>query len=63
MVPTLLNFALSQPEFCKENFGHIENILVGAAPVPPSAIASIRKRFGSDVTLQHGETIAYLAEY
>jgi len=54
LVPTILNFALTKPEFTKDQFGHVEHIISGAAPVPPSGVEAVRKRFGEDLFIQHG---------
>lgn len=44
LVPTENNFTHSRPEFWEGNLGHVEDIIVGAATVPLSAIASITKK-------------------
>ena len=55
VVPTILNFMLSTKEFKKDNFGHLEHIISGAAPVPPSSVAVVREMFGENFFMQHGK--------
>lgn len=53
LVPTLLNFALSRPEFTRENFGHLECLISGAAPVPSTSAAAAVEKMGEHFSLQH----------
>ena len=56
MVPSILNFMLSRPEFTRENFGHVESLVSGAAPVPPATVDAIKSTLG-DINIQHGKDI------
>ncbi|XP_018010015.2 probable CoA ligase CCL5 [Hyalella azteca] len=52
LVPSLLNFALAHPKFTRQNFSHVDAVLSGAAPVPPTAVAKV-----SDVIAPHGQLL------
>ena len=39
---------LTQPEFNQENFGHLEHIMCGAAPVHPTSVEMVKKMFGDE---------------
>lgn len=58
LVPSLLNFVLSRPEFTPENFGHLECVISGAAPVPPSAAVAVLDKIGEHVFVQNGKPTA-----
>ena len=45
---------LSNPQFNKENFGFVESIFSGAAPVPATSVAEAKERFGDELTIQSG---------
>ncbi|XP_018015447.1 luciferin 4-monooxygenase, partial [Hyalella azteca] len=54
LLPSLMNFALTQEKFNPENCRHIDAILTGAAPVPQSSAEAVMRRVGPQARLFHG---------
>ncbi|KAF2365699.1 AMP-binding enzyme C-terminal domain [Trinorchestia longiramus] len=53
LLPSLMNYALSQDKFCPENCSNIDAIISGAAPIPQSSAEQVIQRVGPQASFFH----------
>ncbi|KAF2351952.1 AMP-dependent synthetase/ligase [Trinorchestia longiramus] len=54
LLPSLMNYALSQPKFNPDNCSHIDAIITGAAPVPMCSVERVMERVGPQAKFIQG---------
>ncbi|ROT80792.1 hypothetical protein C7M84_000459 [Penaeus vannamei] len=54
LVPPLLNFLLHSPSVTAESMAHLEHIVIGAAPVSPSAAQRFKDKLKKPIFFQEG---------